>query len=93
MDSLAGKPLLVCSSARLRDAAARTAVERLWAELRAGRLADLTAALFLALSVFADGGEVILSRGERVGIGGSIRVPWNEDEVQTVVRSLSEWRK
>lgn len=61
-------------------------VERLLQELIAGELGDPAeistivvnnnaAAVLLALNTLAEGGEVIVSRGELVEIGGSFRIP------------------
>ncbi len=55
-------------------------VERLFARLLGGDAATVVvnnnaAAVMLALNTLADGGEVIVSRGELVEIGGSFRIP------------------
>jgi L-seryl-tRNA(Ser) seleniumtransferase len=58
-------------------------VDRLFARLLGARAADVStvvvnnnaAAVLLALNTLAEGGEVVVSRGELVEIGGSFRIP------------------
>ncbi len=63
-----------------RDDHARHLLSRLFARQGVGEAAAIVvnnnaAAVFLALSALAKGGEVIVSRGELVEIGGSFRIP------------------
>jgi L-seryl-tRNA(Ser) seleniumtransferase len=46
------------------------------------------AAVLLALNTFAEGGEVIVSRGELVEIGGSFRIPDVMSKSQAVLREV-----
>ena len=62
-----------------RDAHVDRLFQRLLSEARAGIstivVNNNAAAVLLALNTFAEGGEVIVSRGELVEIGGSFRIP------------------
>ncbi len=67
-------------------------VENLLAELTGAESAlvvnNCAAAAFLVLTVFAKGGEVIISRGELVEIGGDFRVPDVMEQSGAILREV-----